>query len=94
MGPSALSPPSYQTSPALFRAEVKAWTSEVVGRVVDHSIDQSRKLREEAAARRAERQADEERAAAREARMIRMREEAEARDARRLAERNRTSPGA
>lgn len=91
MSPASLVPPSYQTSPALFRAEIKAWTSEVVGRVVDHSIDQSRKLREEAAVRRAEREADEERAAAREARMIRMREEAEARDARQLAERLRSN---
>jgi hypothetical protein len=57
-----------------------------MGEVVDHSLDESRRLREQAAADRARREADEQRAAAREAEDIRRREEAEARDARRLTE--------
>lgn len=73
-------------SAPLFRAQVRAWSSAVMGEVVDHSLDESRRLREQAAADRARREADEQRAAAREAEEIRRREEAEARDARRLTE--------
>lgn len=73
-------------SPRLFTAQVKAWSHQVVGEVVDRSLEKAATLREEAAAARAQREAQEERAAAREAADLRRREELEARDAERLAE--------
>lgn len=73
-------------SSPLFRAQLRSWTAGVIGDVVDHSMEEARKQREEAAAERAKREADEQRAAAREAQELRRREEAEARDARALAE--------
>lgn len=74
-----------QAPAPLFRAQVRSWAAGVMGDVVDRSIEESRRRREEAAAARAERDADEQRAAAREAQEMRRREEAEARDARAVA---------
>lgn len=73
----------------VYRAENAAFAARVMGEVVDRSIDKARVAREEAAADRAQREALEQRAAAREAEDRRRREELEASDARRAVERLR-----
>lgn len=66
-------------------AELKAWKTDVVLKVVDESIEKSRELREAAEAQRAEREAQEAKQAAERERRNRDREEIEAEDARKLA---------
>lgn len=87
-GSSGYNPSTNASPPAIAFptiAELKAWKSEVVLKVVDESIEKSRELREAAQAQRAEREAQEARQAAERERKNREREEIEADDARKLA---------
>lgn len=78
-----------ERSLAILRAENAAFTGRVIGEVVDHSLEESRKAREKAQADRAEREAREALAAAREEEDRRRRAEIEAEDARLLVEQRR-----
>lgn len=73
----------------VIRAENAAFTGRVIGDVVDHSLEESRKARERAQADRAEREAREAQAAAREEEDRKRREQIEADDARLLVEQRR-----
>jgi hypothetical protein len=69
-----------------FAAQLAAWKSGIVLDVVDHSLEQSRKTREEAKVRESERAAQAQQAAESQARTKTDRARIEEDDARRLAE--------
>jgi hypothetical protein len=74
---------------AILRAENQAFTGRVINEVVDESLTKSREARQRAEADRAEREAQQARAAASEEEDRRRREQIEADDAQKLAERQR-----
>jgi len=74
---------------AILRAENQAFTGRVINEVVDESLNKSREARQRAEADRAEREAQQARAAASEEEDRKRREQIEADDAQKLAERQR-----
>jgi hypothetical protein len=70
----------------LLGASLRAWKTDVVLDVVDHSLEEARKAREASELKRREREEQEAREAARIQELRAAREEQEAEDAKRLAE--------